>query len=102
MLPSIRALKPAVECASPCPLAAGVSAAVTALSDDMEVGLSRFSHCTMQERRRILPAQMHRLARNQASDMQCAHGLDSFARRIPLKKSNSYLRTDLDHPPRRD
>src|ERR1700720_4696874 len=48
MLPSIRALKPAVECASPCPLAAGVSAAVIALSDDMGTGLGCSLHCTAQ------------------------------------------------------
>src|SRR3954447_2317901 len=39
MLPSVSALKPAVECASPCPFAAGVSAAVIAVWDDMEEGL---------------------------------------------------------------
>src|SRR5687768_18305951 len=35
MLPSIRALKVAVECASPCPLAAGVAAAGIANWTDM-------------------------------------------------------------------
>src|SRR5438270_5787323 len=102
MLPSIRALNPAVECASPCPLAAGVSAAVIALSDDMGLGLGCLLHCTKQDRSAILLPRMHRLGRIQASAMHIEHGSRAIPTSNQATKSNSYLSSDFDHPSRWD
>jgi hypothetical protein len=51
MLPSIIALKLAVECVSPWPFAADVSAAEATTSLVMRMGASKMLHCTIAKRR---------------------------------------------------
>src|SRR4029453_5739101 len=80
MLPSVRALKVAVQCASPCPFAAGVSAAGIANWTDMRRGLGRLLHCTNAGGQLYTPARLYPLAGIQASGMRPEHGYRNFFR----------------------
>src|SRR5487761_2039970 len=89
MLPIRRALKPAVEWASPCPLAAVVSGAGATTSLVMGMGASKWLHCIISKASRLIALRvMHSLARFRANAMQKMHG--------PL---NCNLSSDFDHPP---
>src|SRR2546423_15383232 len=89
MLPSMSALKPAVEWASACPLAAGVSAADVTTSLVMGRGL-KMLHGTMAERGAYSSAQ--------GSWPSPISGL-SHAK---LHMLDGYLRSDFDDPSSRN
>src|SRR5215211_6786511 len=96
MLPSSRPAKLAVECVSPCPLAAGVSAAATALSDIMERASSLTAQCCS-----AAGLYSHHLSRV-SPDSGLSHAPTACIDVIEVEnlsvRSNGYLGTDFHHP----
>src|SRR5215510_5010055 len=97
MHPSSSPAKLAVECASPCPFAAGVSAAVAVVSDVMKS--ASIVHCTISRGAGACLPFLHRLGQIQVPVMQKCIYLCGTYTQNPSVKSDSYLSSDLHHPP---